>query len=642
MGKRHSWALLIVLAICGCVYHVGEKTDAMLDELVTRPFDQAPPSDQSTTSQPSPAAQPKLEEGPAPRSLPQGATPPAGPAAALSLTTTDVQTTAFMQNQPPEKDETLRAVQERMQRLQIPSAIPGSETPLLTLPKEPAAQQAAIQRIYPELPALPPQPKPLPGPNGQPYTLAALQTLAAENSPQLRQAVSDVEAARGNWIQARAYPNPTVGLQISPSNDGSTPGVWGPSVAQTVSTGGKLKLAAAASEMDLRNAELALRRARSDLATQVRNAYFGLLVAKETVRVDRALAVFTDEVYRLQSELLRGGFAAPYEPSALRAQAYTARLAYTQAITSYMYAWKQLVAAIGLRQLPLSEVAGRIDRMLPAYDYDTILAYALQNHTDVLTARNTLERARYNLKLAQITPVSPDVTFSLAVQKEFAVAPFQWVPTASVTFPLSIWDRNRGNITAAEAALIRASEEPHRVAVTLAGNIATAYATYKSNVDALEYYRKYILPDEVRYYRGIFERRRVDPAVAFGDLVTAQQALATNVGSYLGILGTLWPAVVSVADFLQTDDLFQVGKPLELPSLPDLERPLPWACPHECGGFGPVDPGACMPAAAEAHPAADGVAVEAVGASTPGASISFAPANEAIPWKPSSGDMPPR
>ena len=63
--------------------------------------------------------------------------------------------------------------------------------------------------------------------------------------------------------------------------------------------------------MDLHNAELALRRARSDLATQVRNAYFAVLVAKETVRVNRALAHFTDEVYRLQAQMLAGGFAAP-------------------------------------------------------------------------------------------------------------------------------------------------------------------------------------------------------------------------------------------------------------------------------------------------------------------------------------------
>ena len=56
----------------------------------------------------------------------------------------------------------------------------------------------------------------------------------------------------------------------------------------------------------------------------------------------------------------------------------------------------------------------------------------------------------------------------------------------------------------------------------------------------MEYYRRYILPDLVRYYRGIYARRQIDPSSAFGDLVVAQQILSTNVTSYIGILGSLW------------------------------------------------------------------------------------------------------
>src|SRR5262249_37919317 len=97
---------------------------------------------------------------------------------------------------------------------------------------------------------------------------------------------------------------------------------------------------------------------------------------------------------------------------------------------------------------------------------------------------------------------------------------------------------------------------------------------------AMEYYRRYILPDLVRYYRGVFARRQIDPSSAFGDLVFAQQNLTTNVTAYIGILGSLWSSVVSVADFLQTDDLFQMGKPRELPELPDFSQLPHWACEH--------------------------------------------------------------
>ena len=107
--------------------------------------------------------------------------------------------------------------------------------------------------------------------------------------------------------------------------------------------------------------------------------------------------------------------------------------------------------------------------------------------------------------------------------KEHMIQPFQNYFTVSLGIPFPIWDQNKGNIRAAAAAMVRAAEGPHAVEVNLTTNLATAYATYKTNLFAMEYYRRNILPDQVRYYRGVFERRRIDPNAAFGDLVQAQQ-----------------------------------------------------------------------------------------------------------------------
>jgi len=502
----------------------------------------------------------------------------------------DVQTVAYLDaQQPPDQRQGSDGgpVAGKHLDLNIPAEIPGSEARRLELPKDAAAKQRAIARLFPELPPLPSEPIPMPGPNGKPYTLADLQQIAAANSPQLRQAASDVEAARGNMIQANAYPNPTVSYQFTPSNNGSTPGCDGVGVDQTIKTGGKLRLQTASAEMALHNAELALRRARSDLATQVRNAYFAVVVGEEQCRVNRALAHFTDEVYRLQADLLAGGFAAPYEPAALRAQAYSARLAYKQCIQQGIYAWKQLVAAINVRQLPLSEVAGRVDSAIPYYDFDAILAYVLRNHTDVLTAQNGIEAARYNLKLAQVTPV-PDVDVNVGVFKDYSLAPKQMLPTLTLGVPIPLWDRNRGAIMAAESALVRAEEEPHRVELNLTNTLAAAYTNYKTNLDALEYYRRYILPDQVRAYRGAYDRRQIDPNASFGDVVSAQQTLASDVTTYLQTLGQLWTAVTSVADVIQTDDLFEFARPQAVPPLPDLEQLTPLPCCHPSA----VPPGA--------------------------------------------------
>ena len=97
--------------------------------------------------------------------------------------------------------------------------------------------------------------------------------------------------------------------------------------------------------------------------------------------------------------------------------------------------------------------------------------------------------------------------------------------------------------------------------MNLTNTLAAAYMNYKNNLDALEYYRRYILPDQVRAYRGAYDRRQIDPNASFGDVVSAQQTLAADVTTYLQTLGQVWTSVTSVADLIQTDDLFEFARP---------------------------------------------------------------------------------
>jgi cobalt-zinc-cadmium efflux system outer membrane protein len=577
-----------LLLLSGCYAPRLETIDQAIADFATRPFDVTPSPSRTTTE----------------------AKPPATHTAASPHgEIRNVETASF---QAPSGGPTQVSPTLRKYVLEIPKEVPGSEAPPIILPADRAEREKVVNQLYPDPPALPEGPAPQPGPDGRPYTLADFQQLAAGNSPQLRQAASDVEAARGNLTQARAYPNPTMGVENGANANNTGTGTYGVFIDQVVKTGGKLKLQSAAAEMDLRNAELALNRARSDLATAVRTAYFNLIVARETMRVNRSLVHFTDEIFRLQTDLVRTGQAASHEPAALRAQAATIRLGYQQSIASYVFAWKQLVATVGLPQLPLSAVEGQVDRLVPYYEYDAVLAHVLRNHTDVLTSRNGLEKFRYNLQFAQITPL-PDVEVRYDVWKETQVAPFNYFHTVSVGGPIPIWDRNKGQIRAAAAALVRAGEEPHRVDVALTNGLAAAYAVYKANLKAVEYYRRDILPDQVRYYRGVFERRKIDINAPFGDLVQAQQALTAATTAYLAVLGQLWTSVVNVADFLQTDDLYQLGEPLELPALPELDGLNAWPCPHPRPGLpGPAvcptagpPPVAALPIALAAPDGAD-------------------------------------
>lgn len=486
-----------------------------------------------------------------------------------------------------------RSDEKKGPRLTVPDALlPGGPVPPIRLPRarddDDPARRAALDKLYPPLPAPGDDADDPPGPAGAPLTLSDLQRLAATNSPALRQAAARVEEARGAALQAGLPPNPTLGYEGDTLGTTGGAGYQGGFIEQTLKTANKLQLARAAATMELHNAELALTAAHAELTTRVRGGYFAVLTAQESVRLNRALVAFSQSVYRVQVEQVRkGGFAAPYEPMYLRALATQARVGLIQARNRRTAAWKQLAATLGLPGLPPAQLAGRLDIAVPAFAYADVLAQVLARHTDVRTAANELQQARYRLELARVTPV-PDINVRVMVQKDRTAPPFNLSPSVAVSVPVPIYDRNQGNIHQAQAAVERASEEAHRARNELTRRLATAFEAYENGRAQLALYRDSILPDLVRVYRGVYERYQTElpgPGAsppALSDVVVAQQNLAQAVTTYLTALGQQWQAVVDVADLLQTGDLFGVAPTEEVAAVPELEALCALPCCHGC------------------------------------------------------------
>jgi outer membrane protein, heavy metal efflux system len=556
-----------LLALAGCFAPVQQEVDHTVCGLADHLMD----------PEPLPIGPPG--QNPQPPQSPDGGATGAGPSARVILPVAAQAPAEAAQPTPP-------SPAPRRDRLKIPPELPGANAPQVTFPpaepKYQAERERVINELFPPLPELGPDPQPAPGPSGHPLTLSELQHLALSNSPVIRQRAADVRAAEGAAKQAGAYPNPTLGYEADTAGTGGTAGYQGMFFDQTIKTGGKLKLNQAMAVMDVEAARVNLRRAQSDLATQVRAGYFAVLVAQENMRVTGALVRVTDEAYRIQLlQFRKGGIAAYYEPAQLRSYAFQARGAIVQARNVYVSAWKQLAAALGLPGLPPTELAGRIDMPAPAYDWDRAVARVLTSHTDVVNARVAEQRARYNLRLQQITPV-PDVNLHLAIQKDYTTPPFSIVSTMQLGLPVPLWDQNKGAIAQAQAQLLSAVENHHAVRDDLYSRLAEAFQRYRSNLTLLEYYRNHILPDQVRFYRGVYARYGEDPGVSFADVVNAQQALGSGIATYITTLGAMWTAVTDVANLLQTDDLFAGSQGQCVGTLPDLGPLFQLPCVHPC------------------------------------------------------------
>lgn len=381
-----------------------------------------------------------------------------------------------------------------------------------------------------------------------------------QNSPLMRQAIAEVRKSRGLAVQAGLYPNPTVGYEGDTLGTSRTAGYNGIFATQQFVTAGKLTHAQNAALMDVRAAEHAARRARVDLATNVRQNYFNVLIAQERLQFYRAMAQLANAVYRAQIDLVAGGESAAYEPLQLRVLAIQSRNNVVQAQNGLTADWRRLAATIGLPDLTYGGVKGSPESVVPQVDFLAARAWMIGRHTDVAIAEAMIAKAGYNLRLQYATPI-PNVQLYSAFQKDDTTTFHNATVNVQVGLPLPVFDRNQGNIAAARSELNRAQENLISQRNQLVAQLSEAYGRLATNSEIVMTYRSDILADQVRVYRGVYERfRGAGDSLEFSQVVVAQQTLSQVITSYLQAMTDQWTALVDVAELLQVDDLFAIAE----------------------------------------------------------------------------------
>ncbi len=441
-------------------------------------------------------------------------------------------------------------------RFKIPEELPGANAAPLTLPPMDPGQPIEERRtladsLFPEIEA----PKvEAAAAEGEPLTLSTLQQMAVDNSPVIRQAAASVEQARGQAVQAGLYPNPTVGYEGDTIGTADTAGYNGVFFTQEFVTAGKLTLAQNRALQEVRATQADLRKARVRLASEVRRSYFKVLIAQEQLKFTKAISKLSQEVYEAQIDLVAGGEAAPYEPLQLRVFAVQARNNVIQSTNGLNAAWRQLAASMGLPHMSRQNVGGSVEGLTPSIDYDTALTL-LQRHSDLLAANARIAKATCNLRLQEVTPI-PNVSLYAAFQHDDTTPLSDYSTNVQVSAPVPVFNRNQGNITSAHAELVRARQDLTDTNNTLMFSLAENFNRYETSRTISESYRTDLVPDQVRVYRGVYDRFLIDgQSVDFAQVVVAQQTLGQVVTNYMQSLTDAWMATVDLAELLQVDDL---------------------------------------------------------------------------------------
>jgi cobalt-zinc-cadmium efflux system outer membrane protein len=382
-------------------------------------------------------------------------------------------------------------------------------------------------------------------------TLEQAEGIALANNASLGRAAARVSAARGRWLQAGLYPNPEVGYVASEIGNEGSAGQQGGMVAQQIITAGKLRLSREVAARDVAVAEQELAAQRLRVLTDVRVVFYELLVNQTRVALAQQLMTIGERGIKIAEGLLKAKEVAQADVLRAQVELETARIELRRSQFARSASWRNLVAIMGTFDMPCAEAAGALEVAWPEYDWCVTLQQLLSRSPEMGAAVMRVERARWALRRANVEPI-PDVNVQGMVQRDDATRDTIFGAQATVALP--IFNRNQGNISAAQSELIAAQHDTDRVAAALQQRLAPAFQAYEAARFEAERYQKVIIPSAERILEQVTLGYR-QSEFSYTDLLTAQRTYFQARLSYLETLRQLRVAVARIDGLLLSDSL---------------------------------------------------------------------------------------
>lgn len=302
--------------------------------------------------------------------------------------------------------------------------------------------------------------------------MSSLVEQALSNSPVVQQALAEVQKAKGLRYQSTRSPNPVAGYTASEVGNEGRGGQQGVFWSQTFRRREKLDLNDQIGGWDVEAATWQWQAEQKRVAGNVQIHWYAAAAAAKQVELLNQLQDVLEAAVKTTKNLLDAGESSrtPY----LQAQLELRRnaLQIRNAESSLEAARKQLAAAAAVSVLELPMQFSGLSDSLGYLDEDSYTADLLANSPELHLARARISQHQSNVCRQQVEPKT-DLQTQFSVQYDDStqdtVSGFQ----IGVTLPL--FDRNKGNISAASADYIRATQEVRRKELELTRNAAAVY-----------------------------------------------------------------------------------------------------------------------------------------------------------------------
>jgi cobalt-zinc-cadmium efflux system outer membrane protein len=291
--------------------------------------------------------------------------------------------------------------------------------------------------------------------------LNALVNHALANNPELNFYRAEIAAAKGERRSAGAWENPeaefSLGGKRATERGGNLAGeglAWSVSVSQTFDYPGRIALRKAIANRQVALAENGLKQFQAALAAKVRLLGYRLLIARELADSSQEIARRGEELVETLVQRESAGVTPLLEKRIIEASVITLK---REAGNAEKDAQAALFEINQLRGEPLNApltIAKTTLKFPPLPPVENLLAAARTNNFELRQKQIELEQQGFKVELSKKDRL-PDIKVAPFYSEERAGEKEQTIGVG-VSVPLPLWNRNKGNIEAAEARRVQA------------------------------------------------------------------------------------------------------------------------------------------------------------------------------------------
>ena len=287
------------------------------------------------------------------------------------------------------------------------------------------------------------------------------------------------------------------------------------------------------------------------LLTDVRQRYYDLLVAQETVTMADELVKISQNAVDVSQRLLEAKEAAQTSVLQSEIELQNASVVKRQAENQRLAARRKLAGLLGEAELSLDYVDGNVRELIALADFEQSFDEVVNSSPEIAALFADVEQKRRQLQREIVEPI-PNVTWQTSLQYDFLTDDV--IPGFQIGMPIPTLNRNQGAIHQARHQIVAAERRAEKKALDLRQRLASAYENYLDSKLQVDAFDSEIIPKAKETLELVSKGYR-EGEIDFLQLLTAQRTYSQINLTYVQQLKQLWRQHVEIQGLLLSGSL---------------------------------------------------------------------------------------